>query len=139
MLLHPTPLGTLYTIGYAHPDEAARVAELMRHARILLFDIRYIPRSRWYPAWTRSALMDAYGDRYVWEPRLGNRNYQTRASGIMLADGNEKAIEAAAHLLAQGISLILLCACKDASTCHRSLVAKLIQDAFATRHEEVQG
>ena len=131
-------LGTLHSIGYADRNEAARVERIMRNPRALLIDIRYSPRSRWYPAWNRKQLSTRYGERYIWEQRLGNVNYQHRECGIQLADGHQDAIRMAASHLAHGTSLVLLCACKHAHTCHRSIVAKLIQDAMIPVHEGVQ-
>ncbi len=130
-------IGTLYTLGYAHPDTAPKVEHLMRQENILLVDIRLQPRSRWSAAWNRSALTARYGRRYVWEQRLGNSRYQHREEEIQLGRGHSDAVREAAHLLLQGTSLILLCACRDARTCHRSLVAKLIQDAVQALQEEV--
>lgn len=129
--------GTLYTLGYAHPDATDHLSNLMNQEHIVLLDIRYSPYSRWYPTWTRYALASTYGERYRWEQRLGNLNYRERESGIKLAEGHREAIQEAASLLSQGTSLVLLCACKDARTCHRSLVAKLIQDALDRIQEEV--
>ena len=132
--------GTLYAFGYAHPETATRVARLMSNPAMLLVDIRYSPRSRWLPQWNRNALMHTYGARYVWEQRLGNLNYQHRECGIELAEGHEAAVREAAALLCEGTSLLLLCACKDARTCHRTLVAKLIQDAIDERvYQGVKG
>src|SRR5947208_196070 len=129
-------LGTLYTIGYAQAGAAAHVARLMRDEHTLLLDIRYSPCSRWYPEWKRRALSACYGQRYVWDQRLGNLNYQHHERGIELTEHHPFAVRAAAALLSGGISLILLCCCKDARTCHRSLVAKLIQDAVNQMQQE---
>jgi uncharacterized protein (DUF488 family) len=127
--------GTIYTIGYAHPDTAADVPRLMQQEHIILLDVRFSPRSRWKPTWNRAALQTTYGARYQWEKRLGNLNYQQRELGIELAEGHLDAAQEAAALLAAGTSLILLCACKDARTCHRTLVAKLVQDAVQALRE----
>jgi uncharacterized protein (DUF488 family) len=125
-------IGTLYTLGYADPDAAKHLECLMEQSQSILVDIRYSPRSRWFPRWNRSALTAAYGHRYIWDRRLGNINYdlQRRKFGIQLAEGHIDAVQKAAEILLQGTSLILLCACKDAQKCHRVVVAKLIQDAL---------
>jgi uncharacterized protein (DUF488 family) len=122
--------GTIYTIGYASPGAGAHVDHLMQDEQIILLDVRLSPRSRWQPAWNRHALEATYGPRYQWDRRLGNLNYQERTRGIELAEGHLDAAQDAAVLLSAGTSLIVLCACKDAQTCHRTLVAKLIQDAL---------
>lgn len=127
-------IGTLYTIGYAHPDALADVTRLMQQEWIILLDVRLSPRSRWQPAWNRRVLATTYGLRYQWDKRLGNLNYQHREQGIQLADGHLDAVQEAAALLSIGTSLILLCACKDARTCHRNMIAKLLQDALTERN-----
>lgn len=139
--------GTLYTVGYAHPGTAAQIDRLMHQEQMVLLDIRFTPYSRWYPAWNRQALASIYGERYRWERRLGNLNYQHPERAIQLAEGHEEALHDAARRLLQGTSLILLCACKyerkisgkRVKICHRTLVAKLIQDAAqAQQDSEVQ-
>lgn len=122
--------GELFIIGYANLDAFAQVSELMRRrARILLVDIRLDPICTWSPVWNSHDLKTTYGRRYLWERRLGNLNHKHREQGIQLAEGHEQAEHKAAELLCNGVSLILLCACKDARACHRGLVAKHIQDA----------
>jgi hypothetical protein len=140
MTTHTTILrGTIYTLGYAHPDAAAQLDRLMRNPRACLVDIRWQPQSRWWPQWNRAALSARYGCRYMWDPRLGNVHYQHRVYGIQLAEGYPDAIREAAMLLCESTSLILLCACKNARECHRSLGAKLIQDALPVpRYGEVR-
>jgi uncharacterized protein (DUF488 family) len=125
-------IGTLYTLGYAHPDAAKRLERLMEQSQSILVDIRYTPRSRWFPAWNRNALAAKYGARYVWEQRLGNVNHKHRATGIKLAEGHREAVMEAAQHLMQGCSLVLLCACKRARGCHRSRVARRIRRAVRT-------
>ncbi len=130
-----TSIGTLYTVGYAAHDAQARIDRLMRDERTLLIDIRLSPRCGWSAIWTRQALAKRFGRRYIWEQRLGNRHYPHPERGFALAEGHAHAIQDAATLLCQGISLILLCACRDFGACHRSLVTKLIQEAVQTLRE----
>lgn len=131
--------GTIYTLGYAQSDAAIQLDRLMRAPGTCLVDIRSQPRSRRSPQWNRAALSARYGRRYVWERRLGNAHDRDREQGIHLAEGHQDAIREAAALLCEGTSLVLLCACTNARTCHRSLVAKLIQDALPVpKHGEVR-
>ena len=131
--------GTIYTVGFDHPDAAAQLDRLMRDPRAILVDIRWQPRSRWWPQWNRAALTARYGHRYVWERRLGNVYDQHKVRGIQLAEEHPEAIGEAAALLCAGTSLILLCTCKHERACHRSLVAKLMQDALPVpQHGEVR-
>lgn len=122
--------GTIYTLGYAHPQGGATLERLMRDPRVLLLDVRYQPVSCWHPEWNRAALACRYGERYVWDERLGNVNYRSRSLPIQLAPGCQDAIIEAAVLLCEGTSLVLLCACSDGRTCQRRYVAKLIQDTL---------
>lgn len=125
-------VGTLRTFGYARPDAVAQLETLMACERTILLDIRFTPTSRWLPAWRRHALAAKYGDRYVWEQRLGNVHHKQRALGIRLAKGHREAALEAAQRLMQGFSLILLCACKRAHGCHRSQAARHIRRALRT-------
>ena len=137
----PVERGTIYTVGYADTEAETQLERLMRMPRTLLVDIRCSPRSRWFPLWNRAALERRYGGRYVWEPRLGNVNYQHKDLGIQLAPGYEDAVCELAVLLVEGTSLVLLCACKNPRACHRSLVARLIQDLLPAPQQsgEVRG
>jgi len=128
--MSPTERGTMYTLGYTDPNASARLERLMRNPRALLVDVRYQPTSRWAFQWNRAALTARYGRRYVWERRLGTIHYREPERAIELAAGYQDAVREAAALLCAGTSLVLLCACKDERACHRSLVAKLIQDAL---------
>jgi uncharacterized protein (DUF488 family) len=131
--------GTIYTLGYAQPDAEAQLDRLMRDPRVCLVDIRYQPRSRRNPRWDRAALSARFGRRYVWERRLGTIHDRNRKQGIQLSESHPEAIREAAALLCEGTSLILLCACTNARTCHRNLVAKLIQDTLPVpKHGEVR-
>jgi uncharacterized protein (DUF488 family) len=122
--------GTIYTLGYSQAKAAARLEQLMRHPHVLLVDVRYQPVSRWNPQWNRVALVGHYGHRYVWDRRLGNIHYRSRDRAILLSAGHPEAVREAAALLLEGTSLVLLCACGDERACHRSYVARLIQDAL---------
>jgi uncharacterized protein (DUF488 family) len=122
--------GTIYTLGYSQTKAVARLEQLMRHPHVLLVDVRYQPVSRWNPQWNRASLAGRYRQRYVWDRRLGNVNYRSRTLSIELAAAYRDAIREAAALLCLGTSLVLLCACSDERACHRSYVAKLIQDAL---------
>lgn len=125
-----TPRGTIYTLGYCQTKAAAILERLLRQPDTLLLDVRYQPACRWNLAWNRAELAARYGEQYRWERRLGNVNYWSHTRPIRLPRGWQEAVRNAAALLCGGTSLILLCACRDEQTCHRSLIAKLIQDAL---------
>ena len=129
----PTPvIGSLYTLGYAVPGAVAQLEQLMSNPLMLLVDVRISPRSRWWPHWTKQALRAKWGTRYSHEKRLGNLNYRDHTQPVVLCGPYpEQAIAGAVALLQQGYSLVLLCACRNEDTCHRTLVAHMIVDALA--------
>ena len=122
--------GTIYTLGYTQPKAEAHLERLMRNPRLLLVDVRYQPVSRWAQRWNRASLAGRYGERYVWERRFGNVHYRDHEQAIALPPGYQQAVCEAVALVCAGTSLVLLCACRDERACHRSLIAKLIQDAL---------
>jgi uncharacterized protein (DUF488 family) len=122
--------GTIYTLGYSQAKAAATLERLMRHPRTLLLDVRYQPVCSFNPQWNRASLAARYGEQYQWERRLGNMHYWSRDRGIQLPANYQEAVGEAAGLICAGASLVLLCACRDERACHRSLIAKLIQDAL---------
>ena len=139
-----TQVGTLYTIGYASQADRIRLDDLMQDERRLLIDIRYAPRSRFYPAFGRAALDGRYNVaepspmpaserrvRYVWSQSLGNRHDAN--GGPILLDTPALGIAQVVATLLEGRDVILLCACRDEARCHRLLVARLVQDALAIR------
>jgi uncharacterized protein (DUF488 family) len=122
--------GTIYTLGYSQRKAAATLERLLRQPQTLLLDVRFQPVSRWNPEWNRADQAARYGEQYRWERRLGNVNYWSRDRGILLPANSQEAVQEAAGLLLAGTSLVLLCCCGDERACHRSYVAKLIQDAL---------
>jgi Domain of unknown function DUF488 len=122
--------GTIYTLGYSKPGAATLLERLMHNPRACLLDVRYRPVSRWNPQWNYAALTARYGERYVWERRLGNVNYRSHGLPIQLAVGSQETVREAAALVCAGTSLVLLCACADERACHRLYVATLMQDAL---------
>lgn len=123
--------GTLYTLGYATPGALAELEEVMQDESVLLIDIRLRAGSRWWPAWNKKQLRARWAGRYTHEKRLGNINYRDRSLPVVLHGPHiEQAIEGAVSLLQVGFSLVLLCACKDYDTCHRKVVAEMIQHAM---------
>jgi uncharacterized protein (DUF488 family) len=121
--------GTIYTLGYSQSKAEATQERLMPQPHTLLVDVRYQPVSRWNPQWNRASLAGRYGQQYVWDRRLGTIHYVSRDRAVQLAAGHRDAVCEAAGLLCAGTSLVLLCACGDERACHRSYVARLIQDA----------
>ena len=122
--------GNIYTLGYTQAKAEAHLERLMRNSRVLLVDVRYQPVSHRAQQWNRAALAGCFGVRYVWDRRLGNVHYRAPEQAIEFAPGYQQAVREAVTLVCAGTSLVLLCACRDERACHRSLVARLIQDAL---------
>lgn len=122
--------GVLYTFGYAGAGAGAGDAldAVMLAPMMLLVDIRLRPQSRYWPVWNKKHLLARWGSRYTHEKQLGNVNYKNRSLPVQLCGLRvEQAILGLVALLKQGYSVTLLCACRDFETCHRKVVAELIQ------------
>lgn len=127
---HHVERGTISTLGYSRCKAAATLERLLRQPCTLLLDVRYQPTSRRNPQWNRAELAARYGAQNRWERRLGNVNYWSHTRGIQLPAGWQRAVGEAAALICAGTSPVLLCCCGDERACHRSLVAKLIQQVL---------
>lgn len=128
-------IATIYSLGYSVREDQQRLVEIMNaEPRAIIIDTRKSPVSR-IEGWNESELRAAWGKRYQWlGMTLGNLNYkpEDRSKGIKLVDE-----EAGIRTLIQGLkydhSLILLCGCSNACTCHRTyiarkLIAELLKD-----------
>ncbi len=118
--------GTLYTLGYLHPDGATTLMAVMASDPMtLLVDIRYSPRSRWLPQWSKKQLQATWGDRYRHVKALGNVDYRLADTPIQLLDPLME-IRWAMEQLQAGHSLILLCACREYGRYHRKVVEEQV-------------
>lgn len=114
---------TLFTLGYTglKPEQILKLAQDLG---ALVVDTRYSPRSR-VPQWTRKQLSERLGSHYQHQPSLGNINY--KGDGPIVINKPEEGIPQVASLLEKQ-PVILLCVCKDCDTCHRKVVAELVQE-----------
>ncbi|HUW09179.1 MAG TPA: DUF488 domain-containing protein [Anaerolineae bacterium] len=120
----------VYTIGYAGRDPY-ELADLAVSLDAVIFDIRYSPLSR-NSRWNLNTLKAICGYRYQHIPALGNRNYKSGPIALVDYDAGRR------QILASSNPVILLCACKNPATCHRTLIAqRLREDGFSV--EEWQG
>lgn len=108
----------IYTTGYyGHQPEALKALADALDATVV--DIRFMPASR-VPGWRKQALQKLLGDRYLWVQAFGNIHYND-GQPIQIAD-MAAGVKA---LIKQGRrNYILLCGCRDAHTCHRSVVGE---------------
>ncbi len=121
---HPPPMatGTLYTFGYAGMQGGGDLREVLGQRVEVVVDVRLRPysRKRAFSLGTRETVETApYA--YRWLGGLGNAEYRT--GGMRLARPEE--IEVVVKLLASGTNVALMCACAEATSCHRRLVADL--------------
>jgi Active DUF488-N3 subclade len=122
-----SPSPQVYTLGYSQPGARLVLDTLIWHEGWLLVDIRHAPVSTW-PDWTQRALLQRYGPGYVHLPALGNLHYRDHRLPIVLADA-PTGIRSVMQTVDNGRRCLLLCACKDYRTCHREIVARLLQQA----------
>ncbi len=123
-------MSIVYTLGYLKP-EAMTTLEVFVANGAGVIDIRYAPVSR-RPEWTKKRLIERFGaTRYVHVQALGNINYRSRGQlPIRLADPETGLRRVVTYLASSGLDVCLLCACQNVATCHRRIVANLIQEAF---------
>lgn len=122
-----TAPSTLFTIGYTGIDIDA-FERFVADRELMVVDCRLSPRSR-NPDWTRKRLTERFGDRYVHAAGLGNVNYREPEAGVELSDP-ESWFNWIAQRCAEGQHLLLICACADVATCHRSDVCRHLQRRY---------
>ncbi len=108
----------VYTTGYQGQKLELLEGFLIANDADLL-DIRFKPWSP-NPQYTKTALQHRFGDRYRHVVELGNRLYKTESIEFVDFEAGLRAIETSPR------PVVLLCACADASTCHRTAAARLL-------------
>jgi len=111
----------IYTIGYAGRDPQ-RVKEMADKLGAYLFDIRFSPRSR-DPRWAKSNLQKVFGQKYIHLPEWGNANYKNGGDVQIV---NFEQGRAVIDRLASPV--MIMCACKDPTWCHRTFLADMLID-----------
>jgi len=110
----------VYTIGYGGREPQ----DILRLARKLfadVWDIRFSARSR-NAKWRQDSLARLLAGRYRHMMAWGNRNY--RGGPVELVN-----FEAGLEMLAYSSrNVILMCACRDHTHCHRTHVAELLRE-----------
>ncbi|MBE2271227.1 MAG: DUF488 domain-containing protein [Anaerolinea sp.] len=115
---------TIYTLGYSKV-KIEDLETVIRRDELIVIDTRFNPYSP-NPAWRKGALAKRLGDHYRHVHAFGNRLY--KQGGIELVDV-AAGIEQVLPLLEKGVSIVLLCACADITTCHRRVVAEALAEA----------
>ena len=114
----------ILTIGYGGKKPTEFFAELEALNPDVLVDVRENPFRAFLGVYTQKGLMNRLGDRYVWIRELGNR---TRELPPTLVDEDEGFRKLRA-LMEKHKRLVLLCAEKDETNCHRSYIKARLQE-----------
>lgn len=111
---------SVYTWGYlaGTPEDLDAYVQALG---AIVIDARLVPYSQ-REAWRSTGLRQRLGTNYQGVPDLGNVNYRTPGAPFVLRD-QESGL---ARVRGMGRPMIVLCACRNHDTCHRSMVANLI-------------
>jgi uncharacterized protein (DUF488 family) len=120
----------IFTLGYSG-IKPAKLKEIVEALGAHIIDVRLVPQSRWHPEWNSKALASEFGNRYTWIPDFGNLNYK---GGQVEINNFPSGVGYLRRAMRDGRSPLLLCCCKNVETCHRKVVAELIQ-GFFSRHQ----
>ncbi len=123
----------IYMTGYSGWDHEVFL-RYVRDNRRLVYDIRFAPYSR-DERWTRSNLQRRLPGRYFHATGFGNKRY--RDSGQVELSDPEPWLSRLQSHEQNGESIVLLCGCRDAARCHRTVVAALIKQRFGMSAIEI--
>lgn len=117
-------MNNIFTLGYTGL-KPADLTSYLDHLGAMLVDVRYSANSM-QPRWTRVGLIGIVGQqRYIHLRALGNKNY--KGDGPIELLNPDGAVMEMSDLLARQPA-ILLCACADWRTCHRTVAAEWLAD-----------
>ncbi len=120
--------GQVYLIGAAALSAESMIEQLMEDSSMLLVDIRYAARSRWFPWCNYNRLVARWSPRYTHERGLSNKNYKYPDLSVELVSP-DKGIAGAVDLLRKGLNLCLLCGCRgNDEACHCRVVLALLAE-----------
>ena len=115
----------VYLVGYGNLKSLDDLAALCKRHGAVVIDIRMVAKSR-IPCWNKGNLQRAYDIPYAHAPELGNVNYKN-GGDILIADF----AAGVQRILAGQQPVILMCACKNARDCHRTVVGNMLRlDGF---------
>lgn len=120
----------IYATGYQgkKPQVIKKMADDLD---AVVVDIRYSPMSR-NPEWRKSNLQALLGSKYVHCQSFGNSAYKTGGIEILNYSAGKAMLETI------DAPVILLCACSDAHTCHRTTVLEMLkQDGYTVQEVEI--
>ena len=116
----------LYDLGYQTIKDPAILVQVAEKLDAIVMDVRFSPRSRDY-RWnmaTLASLLQAspLHPRYVHVAELGNVNYKGWNAPIQISH-----LPYGLKLISIALEakpVILMCTCRDRSTCHRLVIVK---------------
>lgn len=111
------------TIGYGGKRPDTFFTELEALSADLVVDVRADPFHAFLGVYTKSGLEARLGDRYVWVRELGN---STRELPPTLVD-EEAGLRKLRALMDGRHRVVLLCAEKDETHCHRSYIREKVE------------
>ena len=124
-------LTTIETIGYGGKKPEDFFKELETLKPDIVVDVRENPYSAYLAVYTHPQLKKRLGTRYTWVKELGNK---TRMMPPTLVD-EEAGLEKLRVLAMTHQRIVLLCAEKRESDCHRGYVKK----RFTQRYPDLVG
>ena len=119
-------LTTIKTIGYGGKKPEDFFNELEELEPSIVIDVRENPYSAYLAVYTHSQLTKRLGSKYTWIKELGNK---TRMMPPTLVD-EEAGLEKLRVLAMTHQRIVLLCAEKRESDCHRGYVKKRFTQMF---------
>jgi uncharacterized protein (DUF488 family) len=108
----------IYSFGYGS-HKAVELAGWVRKHNAVLVDARYSPTSR-DEQWRKTNLKELLADQYVHMQELGNKNF--KGTEIQIADLTAGMLKV--HALLQNRPVVIMCACWNRATCHRTLIIR---------------
>ncbi|MBI3654150.1 MAG: DUF488 domain-containing protein [Acidobacteria bacterium] len=121
----------IYTAGYYGRD-FQQFKATVKHLDAAVIDIRLMPQSRFFPDWRKRNLELELSPSYFHVVELGNKAFKENRIEILDLAAGMQFVKRIIEEIQRDV--ILLCACKSLSTCHRHIVA----EAFRKEGHKVQ-
>jgi hypothetical protein len=113
----------VFPIGYSSNGAQERIDALLSNPQTLLIDTRIKPYS-WDERWRKKELEQKYDERYKWAGKfLGNAALGT---GRIEIANPAKGVAGLIRYLKEDNDLVLLCQCREFSTCHVSTICTML-------------
>lgn len=127
---------TAYLTGYTGKPTRSpqQLLQLAINLGAVVVDSRYMPYSKWQKHWNRESLAQVLkAQGYLWVKDFGNQAY--KEGYIKLVDPASGLDQLNNHT---ADTFIILCACSDGATCHRTQVGDFLNAHGWTVREVTQ-